>query len=153
MAFKRWTGSAFVDVGGVRRWTGTEWKLCDFVRRWSGSAWVDVWRGITTGVSGYFNPVQQGGGGNYYDDGRCSIYVLPSGTPTPTAYQWGFTDYGGALMIIGGTTGNQLRLRGPGYNINNFPQRFQVDIWCDVTINGMVYRTATETLYYQAGFI
>lgn len=152
MAFKRWTGSSHVDVGGVRRWTGTEWKLCDFVRRWNGSAWVDVWRGITAGISGYFNPVSAGMN-NYYDDGRFSVYVQPSGTPAPTAYQWGFTDHGGALMMIGGSTGNQLRLQGPGYNQDNFPQQYQVDIWCDVTINGAVYRTQPFTAYYQGGFM
>ncbi|USN16833.1 hypothetical protein BABAYKA_00300 [Brevundimonas phage vB_BpoS-Babayka] len=152
MALKRWTGSAHADVGGVRRWTGTEWKLCDFVRRWSGSAWVDVWRGITAGIGGYFNPVSTGMN-NYYDDGRFSVYVQPSGTPTPTSYQWGFTDYGGGLTMIGVSTGNQLRLQGPGYSQDNFPQQFQVDIWCDVTINGTVYRTQPFTAYYQTGFM
>lgn len=152
MALKRWTGSSFVDVGGVRRWTGTEWKLCDFVKRWDGSNWVDVWRGITAGITGYFAPVRVGST-NSYDDGTFSVYVEPYGAYTPSSYQWDFTDRGGALMMIGGSTGNQLRLRGPGYNDQNFPQQFQVDIWCDVTINGTVYRTATETFYYSAGFM
>ena len=152
MVMKRRAGAAFVDVAGVRRRSGSEWKLCDFVRRWNGSAWVDVWRGITAGINGYFNPVSAGMN-NYYDDGRFSVYVQPSGTPAPTAYQWYFADHGGGLSMIGGSTGNQLRLQGPGYSQDNFPQQFQVDIWCDVTINGTVYRTATETFYYSAGFM
>ncbi|ADD21675.1 hypothetical protein [Caulobacter phage Cd1] len=152
MAFKRWAGSSFVDVGGVRRWTGTEWKLCDFVKRWNGSSWVDVWRGITAGITGYFAPVRVGSS-NSYDDGTFSVYVEPYGTYTPSAYQWGITDYGGGLAIMGGTTGSTIRLRGPGYSTTDFPQEYQVDIWCDVTINGSVYRTKPFSAYYNAGFM
>lgn len=152
MVMKRRAGAAFVDVAGVRRRSGAEWKLCDFVRRWSGSAWVDVWRGITAYVSGYFNQVSQAGLGRVYDDGQFSADRLPTTAPAITSYQWDFVDYGGMLRLSGGTTGPVLRLRGPAYSTQNFPQQYQVDIWCDVTIGGTVYRTQTFTAYYQAGF-
>lgn len=152
MVMKRRAGAAFVDVAGVRRRSGAEWKLCDFVRRWTGSAWVDVWRGITAGVSGYFSPTNVGGG-NYYDQGTFSVYVQPSGTPTPTAYQWDFTDYGGGVTVVGSTTGNTIKLRGPGYNINNFPQQNTIEIWCNVTIGGTVYRSQSLWSDYQSSIM
>lgn len=152
MAMKRWTGSANTDVGAVKRWNGSQWVLCDFVKRWTGSAWVDVWRGITAYVSGYFNPTPAGPGGNQrVDKGVFTVGRSPSSAPAITAWQWDYSDYGGMLMG-GGTTSSSLTLTGPQYSPENFPQSYQVDIWCTVTIGGVQYRSETLTAYYQGGF-
>ena len=153
MAMKRWTGSAHADVGQVKRWDGTKWVLCDFVKRWTGSGWVDVWRGITAHVSGYFNTVSTGGPGNsQYDRGVFTVGRLPTSAPSITAWEWDFTDYGGMLQLMSGATGPTLTLQGPSYSLENFPQQYQVDIWCTVTIGGVQYRSETLTAYYQGGF-
>lgn len=149
---KRHNGTSFVDPGSIKRWTGAAWEGVQTVKKWTGSAWEVVWNAMTTGITGYFNPVSAGLQ-QYRDDGTFYTYRLPSTAPPITAWQWDYVDYGGALMQSGNTTSSSLRLIGPNYNTNNFPQQYQVDIWCDITIGGVVYRTPTSSFYYQAGFM
>lgn len=152
MVAQRWDGNNSVNLTqGFHRWDGSQFKLCDFVKRWTGSAWVDVWRGITAYVSGYFNPETVGPGGNLRDKGVFTVGRAPASAPAITDWQWDYTDYGG--MLMGGvTTSSTLTLTGPQYSPDNFPQSYQVDIWCTVTIGGAQYRSETFTIYYQGGF-
>lgn len=104
---------------------------------------------MTIGVTGYFNQVSTGGG-RVADDGTFSVYKLPSGGSPITAYQWDFSDYGGALSLFSGTTGSSLRLRGPAYSTMNFPMTNTVDIWCTITVDGKQYTTPIAQYSYQS---
>jgi len=105
---------------------------------------------LTVGISCSMQQTTGGGFNNVYDRGVFSIYRLPSSAPTPTSYQWDFVDYGGMLMMFGGSTSSTLTLQGPTYNSQDFNSTYDVLVKCTVVINGQSYYT--ESMYqYTAG--
>lgn len=100
-------------------------------------------------VYGYFDQIS-GTLGRVSDRGTFWIIKSPSSAPVPTAYQWHYNDYGGMLMN-GSLTGSTLQLDGPQHD--GFGPYFSVDVWCEMTIEGVPYTTPVFTSSYQAGLL
>lgn len=88
-------------------------------------------------IGGNFSPQNSGGfGGQRFDQGQFVVYREPTTLPQPTSHAWDYVDYGGGLVMLGGTSGSSLTLRGPSYNPDSFNQTYQVLVSCTVVING-----------------
>lgn len=145
---KRFDGSSsFIAPSTIKRWTGSAWQAIGFAKRWTGSAWVDVWNSLTVTIGGGFSTSNLGGP-NRRSTGSFSAVVLPAGSPTPSSYSWGISDYGGALTLTSATNAVTLSMVGPAYDFSGMTTAQQVDLQCTMVIGGVTYITPVQSFYY-----
>lgn len=153
MAFRRRSGTSWIDVSNIRRRSGSSWVTIDTVRRRSGTSWITVYSSYTA-PSGSISQLH----GEYVDPympfpvpNSMTITANPranvsGGTGGPYTYAWSITS--GPAAIGSGASSQQCSISAlvlnHGYTTGGI--RCVVgDGISSVTLNG------TYSLHYSGG--
>ena len=151
MAFRRRSGSSWVNVSNIRRRSGNSWVTIDTVRRRSGSSWITVYSSYTA-PSGSITPILAEHRDITNPRPPASFQVTGSGRVNVSGgtgnytYKWSIVSGGGS--IDGSTTGYGVNVTAfvPNHGFVSGVVRCVVnDGVSSVTING------NYTLSYTGG--